>query len=316
MNLNAFFLPSSQNPSRRHLVVFHATWILLLLGAAWGRFSLPLTPDLDPDFRGFLLPAVKALTGHPFEHYEGRAILYPSLAYALLGVFRDFRAITIFHHGLGLATGLLLLATWCAARRALSPARIPLWLHDSAGLAMFTLFLFSPKPIQFEFLIRPDVICPFFAALSLFLIGRFLLAWQVERNSRAIFGFAVAAVFVSFILPILKPSFWLSAIFTTIPVGCALFDRREKPPRRLLMVALPLTAVGLLLILPERLSSRHDIRNATFLPESIFSIHAQIIRDQLAADLAVPDPTVPYPPEKLRTTLALLDAGIASAKLN
>ena len=312
----AEIVSTPKNRPRLHAAAFHAAWIFLLLCAAWGRFSLPLTPAIDKDFGGYLHPALGALTGHGFEHAEGRAILYPGLVYALLAVFRDFRAITILQHTLGLATGLLLLATWCAAWCALRPARTPRWLYDLAGLAMFAVFLFTPQPVQFEFLIRPDVICPFFAALSFFLLVRFLLAWRVEKNSRAMFGFAVAAVFVSFVLPSLKPSYWLSSLFTTIPVWCALFDRREKIARRLLMAALPLATVWLLLLLPERLSSRGDTGSATFLPESLFSIHALIIREQLAADVATPDPAVPYPPEKLRATLALLDAGIASVQFN
>ncbi len=309
-------LSALKNRERRPALLFHAAWILLLLCAAWMRFSLPLTPAIDKDFGGFLHPALGALNGHGLVHAEGRAILYPSLVYALLAVFRDFRVITILQHTLGLATGVLLLATWCAAWGALRPARLQRWLYDVAGLAMFAVFLFAPQPVLFEFRIRPDVICPFFAALSFYLLVRFLLAWRVEKNPRTMFGFAVAAVFVSFILPSLKPSYWLCTLFTTIPVWCALFDRREKLARRLLMAALPLAAVYLLLILPERISSRGDTSSATFLPQSLFSIHALIIREQLAADVATPDPAVPYSPEKLRTTLTLLDASIASAHMN
>ena len=299
--------------SRFHAAAFHGAWIVLLLLAAGWRFSFPLTPAIDKDFSGYLHPALDALGGRAFAHADGRAILYPALVYALLAGCRDFRAITIVQHTLGLATGLLLLATWCAAWRALRPARLPRWLYDLAGLAMCAAFFFTPQPVQFEFLIRPDVICPFFAALSFFFIVRFLLAWRVEKNARAFLGFGVAAVFTAFVLPSLKPSYWLSSIFTTLPVWCALFDRREKGVRRLLLAVLPLAAVWLLLIMPERRSSRGDTSSATFLPESLFSIHALIIREQLAADVAAPDPAVPYPPEKLRATLALLDDGIAAA---
>jgi hypothetical protein len=130
------------------------------------------------------------------------------------------------------------------------------------------------------------------------------------------FGYAVAGVFVSFVLPCLKPSYWLSSIFTTIPVWCALFDRRESLVRRLLMAGLPLAAVFVLLIVPERIAARSDKWSAAFLPESLFSIHALIIREQIATDVANPDPAVPYSPEKLRARLALLDDGIASAQIN
>jgi hypothetical protein len=196
----------------------------------------------------------------------------------------------------------------------LRPALVPRWIYDVAGLAMFAVHLFTPEPVRFEFLIRPDVICPFFAAMCLYLAARFLLAWRVEKKSAAAFGFAVASVFVAFVLPSLKPSFWLSAVFATIPVACALFDHRENATRRVLMAALPLGAVLLFLVLPERLSARRDRTSSTFLPESLFSIHALIIREQIAADIAAPDPVVPYSAEKLRTTLGWLDEGIASAR--
>ena len=285
--------------------------------SAWWRFSFPVLPAIDRDYGGFLNPALVALAGHPFQHMEGRNFLYPSIMYAVLAICRDFRAIALFQHLLGLATGGLLLATWCAAGRALRPVHLPRWLYDVMGLGMLAVFLFAPQPVQFEFLVRPDVLCPFFAALDFFLLVRFLLAWKVDRNSRALFGFGTAALFVSFVLPNLKPSFWLTTVFTTIPVWwCLIFERRETWRRRLLMAALPVTAAYLLLFLPEKILLRTDTQGTSFLPESIFSIHALIIREQIAADIATPDPEVPYSTESLRYILNSLDETIASARLH
>ena len=302
--------------SRLHAAVFHAAWIVLLLWGAWWRFSLPLVPAIDRDYGGFLNPALMALAGHPFQHMEGRNFLYPSILYALLAIGRDFRVIAIVQHLLGLATGGLLLATWCAAGRALRPTFLPRWLYDAVGLGLLAVFLFSSQPAQFEFLVRPDVLCPFFAALDFFLLVRFLVAWKLDRDSRATFWFGATALFVSFVLPNLKPSFWLTTVFATVPVWWyVVFGRREKVLRRLLMAGLPVAAAYLLFFLPEKILLRTDTQSASFLPESIFSIHALIIREQIVADIATPDPEVPYSTEALRSILDSLDATIASARM-
>jgi hypothetical protein len=302
-------------PDRRSWV-FHGVWLVLLAMSAWWRFSLPLSPVIDNDYGGYLNPALRALTGHPFEQLAGRAIFYPGLIYGLLALTRDFRSITLVQHTLGLATGLLLLATWCAAGRALRSPHLPRWFYDLAGLVTFAVFIFAPHPVYFEFFIRADVVCPFFAALSFFLIVRFLLAWRLDRNSNAAFGFGVAALFESLLLPHLKPSFWLSTVFTTIPIWCAVFDRREKLAWRMCMVVLPLAAAGLLLFYPEWSFARADTSSRTFVPESLFSIHGLLIRDQLEADLTEPSPGVPFSRDELRTAHELLDGTIAEARRN
>jgi hypothetical protein len=182
---------------------------------------------------------------------------------------------------------------------------------------MLAVFLFSPQPVQFEFMVRPDVLCPFFAVLDFFLLTRFLLAWKVDRNSRATFIFGAAALFVSLVLPSLKPSFWLTTVLTTVPVWwCIIFERRERWSRRLFMGALPVGAAYLLILLPEQILLRTDTQSTSFLPESIFSIHALIIREQIAADIATPDSSVPYSTAALRSILDSLDATIASARLH
>jgi len=56
-----------------------------------------------------------------------------------------------------------------------------------------------------------------------------------------------------------------------------------------------------------------DRMNSSFFPESIFSIHALMIREQIAADLKQGD-DVPYARADLESTLALLDAGIQASR--
>src|SRR6476659_3266671 len=84
----------------------------IFIWATWQRFTLPLTPIADPDFWGYLSPALRKLTGSEFGHTHGRNFLYPGFLYLLLRVSGDFRAITITQHLLGLVTGGIFLLSW------------------------------------------------------------------------------------------------------------------------------------------------------------------------------------------------------------
>jgi len=286
----------------------------ILLAAAWKRFSLPLLPVAEGDSGAILSPAISLLTGHGFRPGGAQPFLYPGLLSALLGVFKDFRAITILSHLLGLAAGLLLLASWRTAAGLLAERRIRPVVYDAAGLAMFAVSVFALAPMQLEYTIRPDSICPFFAALSIFCMARFLHSrTRAHVGKQAWIAWGGAVLFVGFLLPTLKPSFWLSGILSTIPVWFALFNRREKLAHRALMAGPSLAAFFFLLFLPGRHFSRMDRMNSSFFPESIFSIHALMIREQIAADLIKGD-DVPYSRPDLESTLALLDAGIQASR--
>ena len=302
--------------SRRRLyrILFHGAWIAILLAAACLRFSLPLTPLADNDTWGYLNPGVQSLLGRGFQHTNNRNFLYPGLIFGLLASFRDFRAITVLQHTLGLGTGVLLLAAWRQVRRCFSTPRLPQWASDLAGLFTMGVYLFATEPIHFEFYIRPDVICPFFATLALYSIVRFMAAKKLEPGSGKPLYFGALTILLALFIPSLKPSYWLTSVFLTIPIWLALFDSREPLSRRALVVILPASVAVLLIWLPERHFAAADNSSETFLPESLFSIHALIIRDQLADDVAHPDASNPYSQEKLLSTLESLDAGIAASK--
>ena len=297
-----------------HPALFHACWVIIVLAAAWQRFSLPLQPAAHADVWGFLNPGLQSLLGHGFQHTHNRNFLYPGLIYGLLAVFRDFRAITVLQHLLSLGTGILLLAAWCQARRCLLLPRVPQWVFDLAGLFTMAVYLFASEPRHFAYLIRPDVICPFFTALALYSMVRFLIARNRHSRPGRAFLWGAISVFLAILIPSLKPSFWLTAVLVNIPIWLALFDAKETLGRRLLMVGVPLGAATLLMLLPERHLEASDHESETFLPESLFSIHALIIRNQIADDAAHPDPSVPYSQVKLRSILAALDAGIAESR--
>src|ERR1700745_1500822 len=83
-------------------ICYCATVAFTFAWAVWQRFKLPLNPIADPDTWGYLSPALRKLTGAEFGHTNGRIFIYPGFLYQLLRVFRDFRAITIAQHFLGL----------------------------------------------------------------------------------------------------------------------------------------------------------------------------------------------------------------------
>ena len=286
----------------------------MLLAAAWQRFSLPLQPLAHADILGFLNPGLQSILGHGFQHTNNRNFLYPGLIYGLLAIFHDFRAITIVQHLFGLGTGVLLLAVWCQVRRILLHPGIPQWIFDLAGLFIMAVYLFATEPRHFEYYIRPDVLCPFFAMLALYSVVRFLIAKKDGQRLGKSLSFGALSIFLAVLIANLKPSFWLTSIFFTIPIWLALFDPQETRAARLLMVIAPMGAAALLIWLPERHFAAADQASDRFLPESLFSIHALIIREQIAADVARPDPSVPYSQDKLRSILAALDAGIAESK--
>ncbi|EDY18948.1 hypothetical protein CfE428DRAFT_3606 [Chthoniobacter flavus Ellin428] len=292
---------------RVYTFLFHVSWIVILGFAAWRRFSLPAPPLADRDIWGYLSPALAKLVGDPFTQSEGRAFVYPGFLYLLLRAFHSLNAVTVAQHILGLGTGLLFLANWRTARRLFPCSPIPAFAHDLFGLVLLAIFLLCGQSTFSEHHLRPEGIAPFFAILGFGFIIRFLLAKYVDAQPTRALWYGGASIAVAFFIPLLKPSYSLTAILTTLPVWWHLFDRREKFLRRFAMAVIPMCAAWLLLWMPNERYAENDARRLTFLPASLFTIHAPQIRTQLANDLAANDPAVPYSHEQLQSILTLLD---------
>ena len=86
--------------------------LAMLAYAGMVRARLPSLPFIDSDVWGYLHPALSRLTGGPFQHTYGRNFLYPGFVYAVLGIFGDFRAVTVVQHTLGVLTGVLMAWSW------------------------------------------------------------------------------------------------------------------------------------------------------------------------------------------------------------
>lgn len=282
----------------------------LFAWAAWQRFSLPLDPITDPDMWGYLSPALRKLIGAEFGHTEGRNFLYPGFLFVLLRVFGDFRAITVAQHILGLLAGIILLLTWRRARVFIPNPRVGLVAYEWMGLLAAGIFLLATEPTRFETQLRPEGICAFLISANLYFVVQFTACCFIEQRKYAVAGYGIAAVVSSILLASVKPSFALVAIFALLPVGLFFFRRGWFRQKAVLAAGALVTAV--LLFWPERFLSRNDEASRTFLPATLFVVHANLIRDQMAEDLAQ-KAAVPYSQEWLARIHAALATEIAKS---
>src|SRR5205085_6684871 len=95
--------------------------------------------------------------------------------------------------------------------------------------------------------------------------------------------YGIALVFSSILLASVKPSFVIAAIVAALPVA-VFFFRRDRLWQRLVIAGGSVVSAALLL-LPEHFLSRNDEKSETFLPTTLFVMHANLIRDQMAEDL-------------------------------
>jgi hypothetical protein len=284
---------------------------LLFAWATWQRFVLPLDPIVDPDTWGYLSPALRKLTGAEFGHTSGRNFIYPGFVFVLLRAFGDFRAITIAQHFLGLVAGGILLLTWRRARALVSDSRVQLAVHDGLGLLAATIFLLAGESIRFETQLRPEGVCAFLISVNLYVMIQFTACFFVERRRTASVMYGTAAVFSSILLASAKPSFWLASIVVLLPV--AMFFFRHGLIWQKIALGGGAAASAALLLLPEHFLSRNDEESRTFLPASLFVIHAVLIRDQMADDLRR-NANARYPREWLERVHGALEAEIEKSR--
>ena len=280
--------------------------VALFLWATWLRIRAPLEPIADPDVWGYLSPAVSKLIGEGFIH-SGRNFVYPGFLYVLLRVAGDFRVIAIVQHLLGLFAGALLLLTWQRVRDVISGPGLPAAVHRWLGLLLAGLYLFAADAIRFELQIRPEGICGFLGILNIYLALQFTYWFFVRENKRATIFFGIATVLSVLVLGSVRPSFWLAALGSLLPVSFVFFRRgwsREK-----LAIALGAVAALALLVVPERLLARNDEIDQAFVPMLLFAQHADIIRDQMAKDLA-DGSQLPYPRELIERAHSALSREI------
>lgn len=276
-----------------------AAGAFLLMGVQ-RRFTLPLVPILDADSSNYLWPGLLALNGEGFIHNAGLNFLYPGLLFILLHVFSDFRAVVILQHLLGLGAGVFFLLAWNTLVAFPASPALRYRVHAAIGLGGAGIYWLSPIPIMFETNIRPEAVCMFFQMLSFWLVLRVF----VGRGARVADG--IAAVGSALILCSLKPSYTLTAL-GTIALLCAIIIRRKGSRKSRFVFFGGAIAAALLLLVPEYLLGRNDRLSRMFLPETLFSVHANIIYPEIGDDLAQ-QRTVPFPRPWLQTAYEDLGA--------
>ncbi len=283
---------------------------ILFVWAAWQRFELPLDLIADPDTWGYLSPALRKLTGGEFGHPHARNFIYPGFVFLLLRVFGDFRAITVAQHFFGLLAGGILLLTWQRVRVFVAHPLIARRVYYALGLLAAGVFLLASDPILFEKQLRPEGVCAFLFSINLYFVIQFSACCFIERRRAASVVYGIAAVFSSILLASAKPSFWLASIVALLPIGIMFF--RQGWFREKILLAGGAAASAALLLLPEHFLARNDEASQIFLPATLFVIHADLIRDQIADDLKH-NATVPYSREWLGRVRVALSTEIAKS---
>jgi hypothetical protein len=294
-------------------IAYIALALLLMCAAGCFRLGLPQEPLIDPDVDGYLDPALLALTDHGFQHIEGRSFVYPGFVYLILGTFHNFRAISIVQHLLGLAAGGIQLSCWNRSLSFIKKPVTPTIICRLLGLLVAALFLFNTSVIRLEAVIRPEAIFPFFAALSMFFNIQFIQYRFLQRENPAALLYGIITLFNASVLFFLKPSFYLATAFATLPIWLSLLDPKEPRRRKLFMIGIAAISIAALLFLPEQVLKRTDRASKTFLPTTLFVIHANIIRDQMALDIET-RAKIPYPRDFLEKTFTLLNHEIEASK--
>jgi len=291
-------------------ICYRTALLLLFACAAWQRFSLPLTPIADPDTWQYLSPALHKLTGAEFVPTYGRSFLYPGFLYLILSAFGDFRAIGVIQHLLGLAAGAILFLIWRRLRIFVPNSLVDPRLHAVIGLVGTAIFLFAAETILTEMRLRPEGICGFLISINLWFALQFVGYSFLQHRRTPALVCGIALVLTCFLLASVRPSFWLSTAIVAVPVVAFFLRRAWWPEKVALAVAILLS--GALILWPEHLLSRKDRMSQTFLPTMLFVIHADLIRDQMAADLKE-NATLPYPREWLEGVYTRLNSEIAKS---
>jgi hypothetical protein len=272
------------------------------------RFSLPLVPILDIDSANFLWPALLQLNGAGLVHNAGLNFIYPGFLLLLLRAFADFRAIVIAQHLIGLAGGAFFLLGWNRLHDLDFASGLRRPVHQAIGLCGAGIYLLSPTPILFEQEIRSEAFCLPVQLLSFWLFFQFLFYRRAQTARRKMLLSGLGCVASALLLYSVKPSFMLAAFFTIALVLILAIRTQESGKFRALFFA-GAFSVALFFLLPESWLSRSDRLSKMFLSETLFSVHANIIRDQMSADLAQGIET-PFPQPWLRAARDDLGAEI------
>jgi len=166
--------------------------------------------------------------------------------------------------------------TWRRACVFLPNPRIGGAARSGLGLIAAALFLFAGDQIHFELKIRPEGVSAFLISVNLWLAIQVVASGLIEKRTTAATAYGSALVFSSILLASVKPTFVLAGILTVLPLAVFFLHGGRAGEKFALAGAAMITVA--LLVLPERLLSRNDENSRTFLPTTLFAMHANLIR--------------------------------------
>ncbi len=265
---------------------------IILAVAVLERVRAPALASIDPDFGGYLQPAIQMLSGEGFGHTGSREFLYPAFVFAVLRAFGDLSAVVVVQHVLGIAAACLV---WFAWLRIPLPSHPP-WLETArrvAGLGLLATQSWLAQSIVYELQIRPEAVTPLFqGALLVAVVEGLRLRMDDHHTGRRLLAVACLCVGSATALAMLRPQTLLLAPSAVLAVGLLLLHLR--PGWRLAAAALLLPPVAsfALLVLPDRILAAEDPNAGRFMPGVVLSWHfhwvAPMMEEALASEPDAP----------------------------
>jgi hypothetical protein len=291
-------------------------WIVLavlLVIAARQRFALEPVAVSEWDSRGWLEPALGWIGGLGFQESCEREWLYGAFLAGCLKLTGSFAGYVIIQQFLGLAAAILIWLTW-RTWIAMFPKNVFLEAGSTlAALGIIGLYLANPISRALEMSIRPEAIMAFVAFAQLLCMALYCrFRWQQPRPVLSVVAGSVCIV-LAVAMYILKPNWLLAVPATTAPVFLGIFGRGLPRLHRFATPAAGFALVFLFLWLPDKLLFQRTAEVRVVLPMTLFTIHADIIRESMAGELR-DEGTSAERREFLSEFLPLLDREMADAK--
>ena len=212
-------------------------FILLIIAAAFRRFSLPQIPFADHDLNGYLNPALVYFKTGTFVHFNYRSFPYPLFLLVVIAITNSLKAIAITQHSLGLLTGVLMFKIWdepIFKGYARKPVKI---VATTLQFICVGYFLLSADMIFFEHSLRPESTSIFLMVLVMFLLVKSLTPShrKISLLSLALFltlftfvysprwGFALPVTVIYILFAVARLDIFISAKLRVIAVPLVLF---------------------------------------------------------------------------------------------
>ena len=265
-----------------------AVLAVLVAAAAMARIQIAPVAISEWDSWGWLNPALSWLGGAGFREQFEREWLYGGFLAACLRITGSFSGYIVIQQALGLLAGVLMWLTW-RTWTTLFPRHIAFEAASVlTGLFVIAIYLFSPIALLLELSIRPEGIMAFIAFSQLYCItGYCKFRWREPKPIASAF-FGALAIPLAYALFVLKPNWLLAVPATTLPIFVGLFGKDFSFMIRLLTPILGVFLTFVTVWLPGKILFIPTSETRVVLPMTLFTIHADVIHENMARELATP----------------------------